>query len=140
MSGGTEGGMAPHWLVLERGEGDGDAAAGPALAIGAGAYAADIPPEQIGRSAQVDMVAAGVRERDARRADREPGRCPFRAGEVSAADAGARRRRPGARRRRRDQRHAQVDGTVRAASALGIAVALGEIDRGAIAEEAIGTD
>jgi len=32
MSGGTEGGMAPHWLVLERHEGEG--MPGPALAIG----------------------------------------------------------------------------------------------------------
>src|SRR5437016_3837370 len=32
MSGGTEGGMAPHWVVFERGEATG--AAGPALAIG----------------------------------------------------------------------------------------------------------
>ena len=32
MSGGTEGGLAPHWLVLERSEAPGSA--GPALAIG----------------------------------------------------------------------------------------------------------
>src|SRR5438045_2981607 len=32
MSGGTEGAMAPHWLVFERGAGE--ASAGPALAIG----------------------------------------------------------------------------------------------------------
>ena len=32
MSGGTEGGMAPHWIVLERGEGEGGAS--PSLAIG----------------------------------------------------------------------------------------------------------
>src|SRR5258707_829286 len=65
MSGGTEGAMAPHWLVLERGECDGNA--GPALAIGS-AHTADILPEQIGRLSQVDMVAAGVRNamRDAR--------------------------------------------------------------------------
>jgi cyanuric acid amidohydrolase len=65
MSGGTEGAMAPHWLVLERGEGDGGP--GPALAIGS-AHTADILPERIGRLAQVDMVAAGVLSamRDAR--------------------------------------------------------------------------
>src|SRR4029079_686503 len=33
MSGGTEGGMAPHWIVFERTDG-GAAAGGPALAIG----------------------------------------------------------------------------------------------------------
>src|SRR6478609_6530386 len=65
MSGGTEGGMAPHWLVLEREETGG--AAGPALAIGS-AQTADSAPEEIGRLAQVDMVAAGVQSamRDAR--------------------------------------------------------------------------
>src|SRR3977135_2180246 len=45
MSGGTEGGMAPHWLVLERAERDDSA--GPALAIGS-AHTADLLPEQIG--------------------------------------------------------------------------------------------
>src|SRR5882672_9266105 len=42
MSGGTEGAMAPHWLVLERGDGERDAktAIRPALAIGS-AHTAD---------------------------------------------------------------------------------------------------
>src|SRR3982074_1981109 len=46
MSGGTEGAMAPHWLVLERGEDE--RTAGPALAIGS-AHTTDLLPEQIGR-------------------------------------------------------------------------------------------
>ncbi len=139
MSGGTEGGMAPHWLVLERGEGDGDAAAGPALAIGS-AHTADIPPEQIGRSAQVDMVAAGVRSamRDAQIASPADVhfvqvKCPLLT-LARIADAQAR----GTRAATSDTLKSM--GLSRAASALGIAVALGEIDRGAIAEEAIGTD
>ena len=41
MSGGTEGGLAPHWLVLERGTGEG--ASGPALAIGR-AHTPSMPP------------------------------------------------------------------------------------------------
>ena len=58
MSGGTEGGLAPHWLVLERREEDREP--GPALAIGS-VHTADLPPEDLGRRAQVEMVADGVR-------------------------------------------------------------------------------
>jgi cyanuric acid amidohydrolase len=137
MSGGTEGAMAPHWLVLERGAGDGSA--GPALAIGS-AHTAGILPEQIGRLSQVDMVAAGVRSamREAqvvRPADVHfvQVKCPLLT-LARVADAQAR----GAQTATRDTLKSM--GLSRAASALGIAVALGEIDRDAIAEEAIGTD
>src|SRR5919197_1401813 len=60
MSGGTEGAMAPHWTVFERAEGSGKAPnQGPALAIGR-AHTPALQPEQLGRLAQVDQVAAGV--------------------------------------------------------------------------------
>ena len=55
MSGGTEGGIAPHWLVLER-RPDG-VGKGPALAIGS-AHTAKLRAEELGRRTQVDMVAA----------------------------------------------------------------------------------
>jgi len=58
MSGGTEGGMAPHWTVFERSEGNG--AKGPALAFGR-AHTQAISAEHLGRLAQVDMVASAVR-------------------------------------------------------------------------------
>src|SRR4249919_3295414 len=45
MSGGTEGAMAPHWIVFERAEGTGH---GPALAIGR-AHTLELKPEQMGR-------------------------------------------------------------------------------------------
>src|SRR3954447_22035139 len=57
MSGGTEGAMAPHWTVFERAEGEGQ---GPALAIGH-AHTGALKPEQLGRVAQVDQVADGVK-------------------------------------------------------------------------------
>ena len=57
MSGGTEGGMAPHWTVFERAEGEGTK--GPALAIGR-AHTPALPAEHLGRMAQVEMVAAAV--------------------------------------------------------------------------------
>jgi cyanuric acid amidohydrolase len=137
MSGGTEGGMAPHWLVLERAERDGGA--GPSLAIGS-AHTADLLPEQIGRLDQVDMVAAGVLS-----AMREAGiaqtadvhfvqvKCPLLT-QARVAEAQAR----GAETATRDTLKSM--GLSRAASALGIAVALGEIGRDGIGAAAIGAD
>src|SRR5258707_458760 len=58
MSGGTEGAMAPHWIVFERRAGG--AADGPALAVGR-AHTPTLAFEELGRLAQVDMVAQGVR-------------------------------------------------------------------------------
>ena len=137
MSGGTEGGMAPHWLVLERGEGDGGT--GPALAIGS-AHTGDVLPEQIGRLSQVDMVAAGVRSAMREAQIASPAdvhfvqvKCPLLT-LARVAEAQAR----GAETATRDTLKSM--GLSRAASALGIAVALGEIDRDAIAEAAIGAD
>ena len=62
MSGGTEGGMAPHWIVFERAEGAAGARDGtsPALAIGR-AHTPPLPFEHLGRLPQVDQVADGVR-------------------------------------------------------------------------------
>ena len=58
MSGGTEGAMAPHWVVFERS--NADAGQRPALAIGR-AHTAALPFQQLGRAGQVDAVATGVR-------------------------------------------------------------------------------
>src|SRR5207302_5787001 len=58
MSGGTEGGMAPHWVVFERCEDS--KGERPALALGQ-SHTAALPPEHLGRLGQVDQVAAGVR-------------------------------------------------------------------------------
>jgi cyanuric acid amidohydrolase len=140
MSGGTEGGMAPHWLVLERRAGDGAAAAaGPALALGR-AHTPALPFEGLGRLAQVDMVADGVRAamRDGGIADPAAVhfvqvKCPLLTLQrVAEADG---RGKPVATR---DTLKSM--GLSRAASALGVAVALGEIPRGRIAEAQIGAD
>jgi cyanuric acid amidohydrolase len=132
MSGGTEGAMAPHWIVLERAERTGGER--PALAIGR-AHTAPLPF----RGAQVDMVAAGVRAAmadagvaQARDVHFVQIKCPL----LTAARIGEARRRGGT---------VAADGTLksmglsRAASALGAAVALGEIKREAIRDEDIGT-
>jgi cyanuric acid amidohydrolase len=137
MSGGTEGGMAPHWIVFERGEGEGRA--GPSLALGR-AHTAELPLEHLGRLAQVDQVAAGVRAamRDAEIAGADDVhfvqvKCPLlTAQRVAEAD------RRGATVATRDTLKSMV--LSRAASALGVAVALGELDRRKLAEAEIGAN
>jgi cyanuric acid amidohydrolase len=137
MSGGTEGGMAPHWTVFERAEGEG--AKGPALAIGR-AHTAAMPGEHLGRLAQVDMVAEAVRAamRDAAIADPAAVhfvqvKCPLLTiARVSEAEA------RGASVATKDTLKSM--GLSRAASALGVAVALGEIDRARIDDAQIGND
>ena len=137
MSGGTEGGMAPHWVVFERGEGEGGAS--PALAIGR-AHTAALPFEQLGRMGEVEQVAAGVRAamRDAGIA--EPSdvhfvqiKCPLltaqRLAEVDARGGSV---------ATRDTLKSM--GLSRAASALGAAVALGEIDAVRLSDKDIGTN
>jgi cyanuric acid amidohydrolase len=137
MSGGTEGGMAPHWTVFERQEGSGGAS--PALAIGR-AHTPALQPEQLGRVCQVELVAAGVRAamRDATIDDPADVhfvqiKCPLlTAQRIAAADA------RGAAVATRDTLKSM--GLSRAASALGIGLALGEIDAGRVSDAAIGSD
>lgn len=137
MSGGTEGGMAPHWTVFERQEGA--AGASPALAIGK-AHTPALAPEQLGRRAQVELVADGVRAAMRDAAIDDPAavhfvqiKCPLlTAQRIAAADA------RGATVATRDTLKSM--GLSRAASALGIGVALGEIDGGRISDTAIGSD
>ncbi|MBS0248061.1 MAG: ring-opening amidohydrolase [Proteobacteria bacterium] len=137
MSGGTEGGMAPHWVVFERAEGDGGGL--PALAIGR-AHTPPLPFEQLGRGGEVDQVADGVRAamRDAGIDDLADVhfvqiKCPLLTAQ-RVAEAEAR----GASVATRDTLKSM--GLSRAASALGAAVALGEIDRAAIGDAQIGAD
>lgn len=137
MSGGTEGGMAPHWVVFERGEGGGGAS--PALAIGR-AHTPPLPFEQLGRMGEVDQVAAGVRAAmdDAGIADPKDVhfvqiKCPLltaqRLAEVDARGGSV---------ATRDTLKSM--GLSRAASALGAAVALGEIDSARLSDKDISTN
>jgi len=136
MSGGTEGGMAPHWTVFERRD---EAGNGPALAIGR-AHTPAVVPEQLGRLAQLDVVASGVRAAMADAQITDPAdvhfvqvKCPLLTAQ-RIADAASR----GQTVATRDTLKSM--GLSRAASALGVAVALGEIERARVAEAAIGTD
>jgi cyanuric acid amidohydrolase len=139
MSGGTEGGLAPHWLVLERSTTAGEGVAGPALAIGR-AHTLAMPPEALGRLAQVDMVAEAVRAAmaDAGIANIDDVhfvqvKCPLLTAQ-RVGDAVAR----GQTVSTRDTLKSM--GLSRAASALGVGVALGELDRTKLSDTAIGTD
>jgi len=136
MSGGTEGALSPHILVLERGAGYG---AGPALAIGT-ALTADLPAEGLGRLDQVRMVAGGVAAAMADAGITDPAdvhfvqiKCPLltaeRTGEVEAR---------GKTVATRDTLKSM--GFSRGASALGVAVALGELDIERLSDDAIGRD
>jgi cyanuric acid amidohydrolase len=136
MSGGTEGGMAPHWTVFERRNESGP---GPALAIGR-AHTGVIRPEQLGRLAQVEIVANGVRAAMVDAQISNPAdvhfvqiKCPLLTAQRMADAAG------------RGQTVATRDtlksmGLSRAASALGVAVALREVEQAKITDAAIGTD
>jgi cyanuric acid amidohydrolase len=134
MSGGTEGAMAPHWTLFERAEGEGT---GPSLAIGR-AHTAALPAEHLGRAGQIALVADGVREamRDAGIADPADVhfvqiKCPLltaqRIGEAAARDKTV-----------ATSSTLKSMGLSRAASALGVAVTLGELQPDAITDRDIG--
>ena len=64
MSGGTEGGMAPHWITVETRSderADGPGQGSPALAVGVG-RTRNLQPHEIGMDVQIDLVAAAVAE------------------------------------------------------------------------------
>jgi cyanuric acid amidohydrolase len=136
MSGGTEGAMAPHWTVFERAAGDGT---GPALAIGR-AHTPALRPEQLGRRAQVDQVAAGVRTAmddagigDAADVHFVQVKCPLLTAQ-RIAEAETRRETVATRDTLKSM------GLSRAASSLGVAVALGEVACDQLTDAAIGAD
>ena len=138
MSGGTEGALAPHWLVFEAVEATGPAQ-GDALAIGV-AVTRRMAPEEIGRMAQVEAVAEGVRAAMRDAAIGSPDdvhfvqvKCPLVTVE-RAAEATAR----GAPPRTTDTLKSM--GLSRGAASLGIALALGEVSAETITEDVIGVD
>jgi cyanuric acid amidohydrolase len=137
MSGGTEGAIAPHWVVFERSEAD--AVTRPALALGRARTSA-LPPEQLGRCAQIDVVAAGVRAAMVDAGIADPSDVHFVQVKCPLLTA--------TRITQADNRGATVAvrttlksmGLSRAASALGVAVALGEIKPSCLNDAAIGVD
>ncbi len=130
MSGGTEGGMSPHFLVLEVRE-TAEAPKSGALALGR-ARTAELPAEQLGRLAQVDLVAEGVLKAMGEAGLSSPDdahfvqiKCPLLTSERISDKTVT-----------RDTLKSM--GLSRGASALGVAVALGEVSRAKLTEADIG--
>jgi cyanuric acid amidohydrolase len=139
MSGGTEGGLSPHFLVFAVRAGGVPTAGHKALAVGTAATPA-FRPEEIGRVPQATATAAAVRQAMDRAAIADPAdvhwvqiKCPLLTSErVAEAEA-------------RGATTATVDtyasmGLSRGASALGVGLALGEIDPAALDDAAVGHD
>src|SRR6266446_3811979 len=135
-SGGTEGVLSPHATVFTRSESD-DRAGGPRLALGI-EVTREILPEEVGTMAQVNEVAAAV------------SRCLKQAGITDPADvhyvqvkgplltpasiADADRR--GKKLVTHDPNGSKV--YARGATALGVALGLGEVKESSLTEEVIG--
>ncbi|MEO1016670.1 MAG: ring-opening amidohydrolase [Pseudomonadota bacterium] len=136
MSGGTEGGLSPHFLVFAVTEQSPLSATGhnKALAIGRAATRRFLP-EEIGRMAQVEATADAVRQCiDVAGIDEVHFvqiKCPLLTAE-RIAEASARRCTTVT-----DGTYASM-GYSRGASALGTALALGEVDQAALSDEVIG--
>ncbi len=137
MSGGTEGGLSPHWIVFEvRDAPPPPAGAAKSLAIGV-AFTPKFAPEDIGRAPQIAATAKAVREAmaAARIADIADVhyvqvKCPLLT-KARIAEAAA-----------RGQTVATHDtyvsmGYSRGASALGVAEALGELGGAHIGDPAV---
>jgi len=137
MSGGTEGGLSPHFLVFAVEPGGKPRPHQKALAVGT-ATTQPLRPEEIGRLAQVHATAAAVRSAMERADIADTAdvhwvqiKCPLLTNE-RVAEASLR----GARTATMDT-YASM-GLSRGASALGIALALGEIEKAALDDGTIG--
>lgn len=138
MSGGTEGALSPHWIVVEVLDAAGPATGTQALAVGH-VRTGDLPPEAVGRVAQAGMVEEGVRRAVHDAGIGDPAdvhfvqvKCPLlTAPRIAAVEA-----RGGTVATRDTLRSMALS---RGASALGVALALGEVSPDAVAG-AIGDD
>jgi cyanuric acid amidohydrolase len=138
MSGGTEGGLAPHMIVFEAREVD-EPVGGGALALGRARTPA-MAGEHLGRRGQIELVAAGVRSAIADAGLTAVGdvhyvqvKCPLLTSE-RIEDVEKNGRTTAVRDTLKSM------GLSRAASALGVAVALGEMRLDDIPDAAIGRD
>jgi cyanuric acid amidohydrolase len=139
MSGGTEGGLSPHFLVFGTGAGDAARPGQKALAIGT-ARTEPLPAEAIGRAPQAMAVAAAVRAAMGEAAIADVSdvhwvqiKCPLLTSD-RIAEAAAR----GAVTATTDT-YASM-GLSRGAAALGVALALGEIEPAVLDRAAIDHD
>ena len=136
LSGGTEGGLSPHWLVFEVLEDPPGTPSHPALAVGV-AMTRPFAPKEVGRMAQIVATADAVSEamRQARISAPEDVhyvqvKCPLLT-KQRVADAHARGHTVAT-----EDTYASM-GFSRGASALGVALALGEVRRDQLADEIV---
>jgi cyanuric acid amidohydrolase len=139
MSGGTEGGLSPHFLVFAALENGPPCPGRKALAIGTAATPI-LHAEDIGRVPQTMATAAAVRAAMTQARIAEPSdvhwvqvKCPLLTSDRIAEAAS--RGWPTAT----EDTYASM-GLSRGASALGVALALGDIDHSAIVEGVVGRD
>lgn len=137
MSGGTEGGLSPHWIVLSRIDSAGPVESeteAPALAM-AGVITRPLDPREIGRSAQAELVRSAVLDAMALADIAAPEdvhfvqiKCPLlTAGRASSVGGDV-----------ATDNMLKSMGLSRGASALGVALALDEID--SLTDAQIGND
>jgi cyanuric acid amidohydrolase len=136
MSGGTEGGLSPHLLIFAAGNAPAGSKPTPSLAIGT-AFTRAFQPEEIGRMAQIEATAQAVASAMAQAGITRPEdvhyaqvKCPLLTGDRTMAAAA------------RGQSVVTGDtyksmGYSRGASALGVALALGEIARNALDDSVV---
>lgn len=140
MSGGTEGVLSPHFTVFTRSPaGSAQPAAGKRLAIGIG-FTRDFLPEEIGTTVQLNETVLAVQTAMADAGITDPAdvhfvqiKCPLLTS-AKVADALAR----GASPVTHDSYESM--GASRAASALGVALALNEVEAAAMTDDVIGRD
>ncbi|MEM1289187.1 MAG: ring-opening amidohydrolase [Pseudomonadota bacterium] len=136
MSGGTEGAMSPHWIVISVVEAAGTSSFQKALAA-AQTITRPLLPAEIGRLKQADLVADAVRSamtdaaiESAQDVHFVQIKCPLLTAE-RIEEAGG----PGAVSTTSTLKSM---GTSRGASALGVAIALDELDRSTLSDAMIG--
>jgi cyanuric acid amidohydrolase len=139
MSGGTEGGLSPHFLVFATRDSDARPDGAKRLAIGSAATR-PFRVDEIGRLPQIEETARAVREAIAAAAIEDDAdvhfvqvKCPLITAERHA-EAVAAGRHPATH-----NTYASM-GLSRGASALGIALALGEVAEGALSDAAVCRD
>ena len=139
MSGGTEGGLSPHFLVFSVALAISPPDGTSALAIGR-AFTRDFLPEEIGRHGQVEETAAAVRRamvsagiEDTADVHYVQVKCPLLTN-TRVSDAADRGQTVVTAETYKSMAYS------RGASALGVAAALGEVDLKALSKPAIGND
>jgi cyanuric acid amidohydrolase len=137
MSGGTEGVLSPHFTIFTRRSWATAAVHGEKRMVIGTSITRDLRPEELGRAAQIDETALAVRAAMADAGIGDPDdvhfvqvKCPLLT--TAKVNQALQRGRPTVTRDGYESM-----GYSRGASALGVAVALGEVSRAAVADAAV---